>query len=174
MDFVFAYMPAQAIAATVTRSAFKLNKNKVTDKAAARFLSGFNCAESVLLTLAQHQGIESELIPKIATPFGGGIARSASICGCVTGAIMGIGIEHGRMKTTDDRLKAYAMATDFMHAFEKRFGSIICRDLIGCDFQTPEGQKRFEELHETRCTNFVKGAVEIILEMREPKAKEKL
>jgi C_GCAxxG_C_C family probable redox protein len=124
--------------------------------------------------LAEHQGIKSTLIPRIATPFGGGIARSASICGCVTGAIMGIGLKHGRVKTTEDRLKAYAMATAFMNAFEKRFGSIICYDLIGCDFRMPEGQKRFEGLHESRCTNFVKGAVEIMLELREPKVKEKL
>jgi C_GCAxxG_C_C family probable redox protein len=151
-----------------------LNKNKVANKAASRFLGGFNCAESVLLTLAEHQGIKSTLIPKIATPFGGGIARSASICGCVTGAIMAIGLKYGRMKATDDRLKAYAMATDFMNAFERRFRSIICYDLIGCDFRTPEGQKRFEELHETQCTNFVKGAVEIMLETRVPKVKEKL
>jgi C_GCAxxG_C_C family probable redox protein len=174
MDSAFAYMRVQAIAANVTRRANELNKNKVADRAASRFLSGFNCAESVLLTLAEHQGIDSELIPRIATPFGGGIARSASICGCVTGAIMGIGIKHGRMKTTGDRLKAYAMATDLMSTFEKRFGSIICYDLIGCDFRTPEGQKRSEELHESRCANFVKGAVEIVLEMREPKVKEKL
>lgn len=174
MDFVFAYMLIQATAVNVTRRAIELNKNKVADKAASRFLSGFNCAESVLLTLAEHQGIESTLVPRIATPFGGGIARSASICGCVTGAIMGIGLKHGRVKTTDDRLKAYAMATAFMNAFEKKFGSIICYDLIGCDFRTPEGQKRFEELHESRCTDFVKGAVEIMLELREPKVKEKL
>jgi C_GCAxxG_C_C family probable redox protein len=143
----------------------KLNKSKIADKAATRFLSGYNCAESVLLTLAEHEGVQSELISKIATPFGGGIARSASICGCVTGAIMAIGLKHGRMKATDDRLKAYAKATDFINAFEKKFGSITCYELIGCDFKTPEGQKRFEELHETRCTNFVKGAVEIMLEL---------
>lgn len=151
-----------------------MNKNKVASKAASRFLGGFNCAESVLLTLAEHYGMESPLVPRIATPFGGGIARSASICGCVTGAIMGIGMKHGRMQTTDDRLKAYAMAANFMNAFERRFGSIICYDLVGCDFRTPEGHKRFEELRESRCANFVKGAVEIMLEMREPKVKEEL
>lgn len=151
-----------------------MNKNKIVDKAATRFLGGFNCAESVLLTLAEHQGMKSPLIPRIATPFGGGIARSASICGCVTGAIMGIGMKCGRMQTTDDRLKAYTMAANFLNAFERRFGSIICYDLIGCDFRTPEGQKRSRELRESRCANFVKGAVEIMLEMREPRAKEKL
>jgi C_GCAxxG_C_C family probable redox protein len=174
MDSIFAYMLVQALATIVTRRALELNKNQLVAKASSRFLSGFNCAESVLLTLAEHHGIESTLIPKIATPFGGGIARSSSICGCVTGALMGIGMKHGRMKTADDRLKAYAMATDFMNAFEKRFGSIICYDLVGCDFRTPEGQKRFEELYESRCANFVKGAVEIVLELRERRVKERL
>jgi hypothetical protein len=69
-------------------------------------------------------------------------------------------------------LKAYTMATDFMTAFEKRFGSLICYDLIGCDFRTPEGHKRFEESRKSRCANFVKGAIEIMLEMREPKVQE--
>jgi len=146
-----------------------LSKNKVAGMAASRFLSGFNCAESVLLTLAGHQGIESTLIPRIATPFGGGIARSASICGCVTGALMGIGMKYGRVQPTDDRLKAYDVASSFMSAFERRFGSLICYDLIGCDFRTPEGHKRFEELKESRCANFVKGAVEIMLEMQKLK-----
>jgi len=142
-----------------------MTKRQLADKAASRFLGGFHCAESILLTLAEHYGVSSSLIPKIATPFGGGIARSASICGCVTGALMGIGMKYGRTKTTDDRRRAYSLATNFMAAFEKRFGSLICYELIGCDFRTPEGHKRFEQLKESRCANFVRGAVEIVLEI---------
>ncbi len=153
----------------VRQEGLELSKNKTAGMAVSRFLSGFNCAESVLHTLAEHQGVESTLIPKIATPFGGGIARSASICGCVTGALMGIGVKYGRMQPTEDRLKAYATAENFMRSFERRFGSLICYDLIGCDFRTPEGHKRFEELKESRCCNFVKGAVEIVLEMQKLK-----
>jgi len=142
-----------------------MTKRQTAEKAASRFLGGFHCAESVLLTLAEHYGVSSALIPRIATPFGGGIARSASICGCVTGALMGIGMKYGRTQPADDRRRAYHLATDFMIAFEKRFGSLICYDLIGCDFRTPEGHKRFEELKESRCANFVKAAVEIVLEL---------
>jgi len=140
-------------------------RHQIADKAASKFLGGFNCAESVLLALAEHQGVNSPFIPKIATPFGGGIARSASVCGCVTGALMGIGMKYGRMRSTEDRLKAYSVGSRFMAAFEKRFGSLICYDLIGCDFQTPEGHRRFEELRASRCASFVKGAIEIVLEI---------
>jgi len=77
---------------------------------------------------------------------------------------MAIGAKYGRMQPSEDREKAYSAATSFMNNFEKRFGSLICYDLIGCDFRTPEGNKRFEELKESRCANFVKAAIEIVLE----------
>ena len=142
-----------------------MTANEVAERAVSRFLGGFHCAESVLLTLAEHYGVSDPLIPKIATPFGGGIARSASVCGCVTGALMGIGAKYGRTQPTDDRRKAYSLATDFMAAFEKRYGSLVCHDLIGCDFGTPEGRKRFEELKESRCADFVRSAIMIMLEL---------
>ena len=140
-----------------------MTRRRISDRAAARFLGGFNCAESILLTLTERYDVSNPLVPKIATPFGGGLARTASICGCVTGAIMGIGAKYGRMQSSEDREKAYSAALSFMSAFETRFGSLICYDLIGCDFRTPEGHKRFDELKESRCVNFVKGAIEIVL-----------
>jgi len=142
-----------------------MSRNDISNQAVSKFFSGYNCAESVLLTMARHQGIKSSLIPKIATPFGGGIARSGSICGCVTGALMHIGLKFGRIKCTEDREKAYAIATSFLNAFERKFGSLICYELIGCDFRTREGQKRWEELKESLCANFVKGTIEILLNL---------
>lgn len=141
-----------------------MSAKHIAGKAASRFMKSYNCAESILYTMSEHYSVRSELIPKIATPFGGGMARSASICGCVTGALMAIGMKHGRKNAKEDRAKAYDVASSFMTEFEKRFGSLICYELIGCDFRTSEGRKRFKELKENRCSNFVKGAVEILLE----------
>jgi len=141
-----------------------MSKEKAAKNAALQFLSGYNCAESVLLALARHQNVESPIVPKIATPFGGGMARTGSICGCVTGALMGIGLRLGRTRSTEDRQKAYSAATDFLNGFEKRFGSLTCRDLIGCDLRTPEGHKRLEKVKESKCAKFVEGAVELVIE----------
>jgi hypothetical protein len=44
------------------------------------FRSGFFCAESVLLAIAESQGIESDLIPRIATGFCSGISRTGGAC----------------------------------------------------------------------------------------------
>jgi len=49
------------------------------EDAAERFRRGDNCTQSVLLTVLEHYNGESELIPKIATGFGGGIGRCGSV-----------------------------------------------------------------------------------------------
>ena len=50
-----------------------------------------------------------------------------------------------------------------MEAFAARHGSTVCRELLGCDIGTPEGmqQARDNKLFQVRCTNYVRGAVEI-------------
>ncbi len=54
------------------------------------FASGWYCAESVVLALAKAQGVESGLLPKVATAFCSGMARTCGTCGALTGAIMGV------------------------------------------------------------------------------------
>jgi C_GCAxxG_C_C family probable redox protein len=64
-------------------------------KAADYFKNGYNCAQSVLLTMQEYYGNpQNELIPKIAAAFGAGIGRCGSLCGALTGATMTIGIRH--------------------------------------------------------------------------------
>ena len=64
----------------------------VKDIAEARFREGYSCSQSVFSALAQRWNIDPEVSLRIAAGFGGGIARSARTCGCVTGAIMAIGL----------------------------------------------------------------------------------
>ena len=60
------------------------------------FNSGFYCAESVLMAIAESRGIRSDLIPRIATGFCSGMARTGGQCGAVSGAMMGISLATGR------------------------------------------------------------------------------
>ena len=61
--------------------------------------SGLYCAESVLLAVAESLGIRSDIIPRIATGFCGGVSDSGGMCGAVSGAIMAIGLAAGRSST---------------------------------------------------------------------------
>ncbi len=109
------------------------------------FKSGYFCAESVLSAIAENQGIQSELIPKIATGFCSGIARTGGMCGAVSGALMGINLAAGRSSPSESIEPSYTLTQKLISQFERQFGSVNCRELIGCDLATEEGQRTFME-----------------------------
>jgi C_GCAxxG_C_C family probable redox protein len=111
------------------------------------FRSGFFCAESVLQAIAESQGIQSDLIPRIATGFCSGISRTGGMCGAVSGGIMGIGLVAGRDSPAESVEPAYTLVQKLINAFEERYGSVNCRQLIGCDLATEAGQQYFMENH---------------------------
>lgn len=145
-------------------------KKALSEKAAALFQEGYNCAQSVLLTMFEHWNGKNEVIPKIATAFGGGIGRCGSVCGALTGGVMALGIKYGTNEPSlEKRLKAYELAQKFYERFEKQHGSVLCRELIGYNLSNPaeleyaNNAKVFEE----KCTNFVRKAVENLMELCE-------
>lgn len=132
---------------------------KVAEEA---FASGLYCAESTLLSLAKAQGIESDLLPKIATGFCGGMARTCGTCGALTGAMMGIGLALGRSEPDGSVKKAYSATQRLIAEFEQAFGSRDCHALLGCDLGTPEGQAKFRnERLGDRCAEFTGKAAEM-------------
>jgi len=140
------------------------------EKAATRFLEGYNCAQSVLLTMFEHWNGKNELIPKIATAFGGGIGRCGSVCGVLTGGVMALGIKYGTNEpSVENRLKAYELAHKFYKQFERQHGSVLCRELIVYDLSNPEEleKARKAKVFEEKCVNFVKKAVATLVELSE-------
>jgi C_GCAxxG_C_C family probable redox protein len=145
---------------------------EVPNRSRQLFESGFHCAESVLLAVAEHQGIKSDLIPKIATGFCGGIARTGNLCGAVSGAIMALNLAKGRTAPDQPVADNYAAVQKLLKKFDGRFGSTNCRDLIRCDLMTEEGRRYFKENHLIeRCKLFTQEAAAMaVLVLSGPKA----
>jgi C_GCAxxG_C_C family probable redox protein len=130
------------------------------------FRSGFFCAESVLQAIAESQGIQSELIPKIATGFCSGVSRTGGMCGAVSGAIMGINLVTGRNLPTESLEVNYAVIQKLISRFESQYGSINCRQLIGCDLSTEAGQLYFMENHLMEsCLQYAEGATSMAVSL---------
>jgi len=130
------------------------------------FGSGFFCAESVLQAIAESQGIQSELIPRIATGFCSGIARTGGMCGAVSGAIMGIGLAAGRNSPAESVEASYALTQKLISRFEEQHSSANCRQLIGCDLATEAGQRYFMENHlMERCLQYAEDATRIAISL---------
>jgi C_GCAxxG_C_C family probable redox protein len=126
------------------------------------FASGLYCAESVVLALAKAQGVESDLLPKIATAFCSGMARTCGTCGALTGAIMGVSLAFGRSQASNSVQPSYSATQKLIKEFEQEFGACECHVLLGCDLSTLEGQEMFlEEGLREHCAKFTGKAAEI-------------
>ncbi len=130
-----------------------------TDDAVMMFNNGANCAQSVLCSLACDRGLKRETAMSVAAPFGGGMGRMGATCGVVTGAFMAFGIKHA----TEKKNASYDDVREFARLFTEKHGSLLCRDLLGCDISTPDGMKeaRDKGLYASRCVPLVSDAVEI-------------
>ena len=137
-----------------------------SEQAKELFLSGYNCAQSVVLSFADDLKFSKELAQKMAAGFGGGMGKTQETCGAVSGAIMVLGLLKGEEVNNNDELKAsaYGAVKDLTRDFVAEYRTTKCRDLIGCDLNTPEGEAKFkdENMMVTICADCVKKAVEIV------------
>jgi C_GCAxxG_C_C family probable redox protein len=137
-----------------------------SQNARSLFLSGYNCAQSVILSFAPDLHYSQELARKIAAGFGGGMGKSQHTCGAVTGAIMVLGLIHGERFNDNEELKSesYKSVRELMEEFTAAFGTTNCGELIGCDLNTPEGSAKFreEKVMDNKCAGYVEKTVQIL------------
>jgi len=136
------------------------------EKAVACFREGFTCSQAILSTYGSELGLERTMALKAASVFGAGMGRLGEVCGAVTGALIVIGLKHGQteVKDKDAKEKTYALVRDFADRFRTREGTLLCRELLGCDLATPEGMAtaRQKGYFTERCPRFVREAAEIL------------
>ena len=122
--------------------------------------------------MAESKKVHSDIIPKIATGFCGGISRTCGICGAVSGAIMALNIFYGRNIANEPTDENYSAVRKFLGDFEKRFGSSNCKELTGCDLGTEEGHNTFissQKLIE-QCKEYVEEATRMAMVIIEEKS----
>ncbi len=139
------------------------------EKAISRFNDKFNCAQSIMSTYSTQYGLDNDTALKLATGFGGGMAKFGRTCGAVSGAFMVIGLKYGMGINEDIEVKekTYQVIRKFSDRFQEINGSVICRELLGCDINTLEGIDYYNqnEFFEKKCLKYVKNAVEVLEEI---------
>jgi C_GCAxxG_C_C family probable redox protein len=136
------------------------------DRAVTTFQEGFSCSQAILSAFAEGTTLDRDTALKVAAGFGGGMGRMAQTCGAVTGAYLVIGLKHGATRAGDRaaRDRTYELVREFTRRFKACHGSVVCKDLLGCDISTPDGFKRAQDggLISTICTKLVRDAAEIL------------
>lgn len=136
------------------------------ETACALFEQGFTCGQSVLAAFADRFGLDRQAALRVGCAFGGGVARTGGTCGAVNGALMAIGLAHGRTTIEDvaAREKTYDATRAFLAEFRGAHGSDVCRELLGVNIGTPEGHAAAMKagLFKSRCPVLVRSAARII------------
>ena len=108
------------------------------DKAVEMHVPGVNCAQCVLCSAEEYIGIDRETAMKVASGFGGGM-RCGEVCGCLTGAIIALGL-CGKEK----------LGKSFADTFKEDKGAIRCRTLkrnkVPCNELIKYAGDRLEEV----------------------------
>jgi C_GCAxxG_C_C family probable redox protein len=106
--------------------------------------------------VAESKGIKSDLIPKIATGFCGGMSHTDGVCGAISGGILAIDMMHGRNIPSNSRENSEEKIQELITKFKNKFGSTHCYHLTGCNLGTEEGQTKYniDECYEL-CDKFI-------------------
>lgn len=86
--------------------------------------AGHNCAQSVLGSCCAQFHMDGETAYRLGAFFGGGM-RLGETCGAVAGVLMALGLQFGDTNNRQSRA-----SHRFLEAFQARFGSLQCRQLL--------------------------------------------
>ncbi len=144
----------------------QLSPEETAELAAEHWREGYYCAESVLVAVAASQGIESELIPKIATAFCSGWAETNGPCGAMTGGVMGLSLCEGRANVGDGREKLYQKTQRLVQTFEAQFGNTNCTKLLQLQLGTPEASREYAARNlNVQCEGYVREAARLAVSL---------
>lgn len=130
-------------------------------KARELFCAGANCAQAVFGAFAEECGLTQADAFRMASGFGGGMARQREVCGAVSGMVLVLNCICGNAAITDKEAKDahYARVQKLCDAFRQETGSIVCRELLGLapgQTDQPRSEERTGEYYRKRpCADLV-------------------
>lgn len=131
------------------------------------FQSGFDCGQTVLRHCAAQLGLDEKTASRISTGFGGGSGRGET-CGAVIGAYLALGLKYGCDESgetgAEQKLQSLRKNAEFCEEFQKKYPGFTCREILGIDLSTPEGQaaNRQRKLTASVCPQLVADVTELL------------
>ncbi len=129
----------------------------------------YHCSQALFGAFAEDFGLDLKTAFKISTCFGGGM-RQGGTCGCITAALLVIGMALGFYDAQDQEREVYGnkKTEEFIRLFTERMdGAVNCRDILGRDISKPEGIAaiRSEGLILQKCPKAIHISIEILEDM---------
>lgn len=142
------------------------------------FARGANCSQAAAGAFAAECGLTEEAAFRLASGFGGGVARMREVCGALSGMFMVLGFLKGNGNIEDKKAKDafYGFLQKQAEKFRSQAGgSIICRELLqgsgnekAASCRNPESEERSSAYYKKRpCSELVALAVSLTVDALE-------
>jgi len=117
--------------------------------------------------------LDNEDLLWASTAFSAGIGgQQQAPCGAVSSSAVCLGLRHRcplaeKDRAEQARLDARQDASELVRSFTEKFGTIICRDLLGLDLSNPEVLRQFREsgIWKEKCDNYIQFVIEKLYEL---------
>lgn len=142
----------------------------ITEKEVANYFfeQGFDCSQVVLASVCEELDMDQKTALKVSSAFGGGLC-SGEVCGCVSGALMALGLKYGHYTPRDSKSKEIisSKAKEFQAKFKEKNKSIVCREILGYDISKPEEREKIitQGILQEKCPKLAISAFEILDEI---------
>ncbi|MDE5966503.1 MAG: EAL domain-containing protein [Lachnospiraceae bacterium] len=138
----------------------------------------YHCSQALFGAFAPDFGLDLKTAFKISTCFGGGM-RQGGTCGCITAAMLVLGMAMGFYDAQDRELEVYGnqKTNEFIKRFTAQMeGDIYCRDILGKDISKPDDMAviRKEKLILQKCPRAIRISIEILEDMLAEYLKDKM
>ena len=91
------------------------------------FMTGINCAQSVVLAFKDEMGLDEQTLKKLSIGYGGGVARQREVCGAVLGMTMVLSYLKSDGK---DKMNIYSLIQQASSEIKDKLGTIVCREML--------------------------------------------
>jgi C_GCAxxG_C_C family probable redox protein len=139
---------------------------EIEEKAIYSFHNGMNCSQSLVTAYADSLKFDPDMALSVAAGFGSGMGKMQKTCGAVTGAFMVLGISNSKKypDNEDARTATNEMINRFTFYFESLHNSLNCKSILGCDLNTVEGERKFEnlDLKKNVCSKCISDSIKLI------------
>ncbi len=141
-------------------------------KARDRLMGGWNCCQSVLLTMQELLQRSGPDLLRAATGFGGGIGNMGAVCGALAAGVMTLGLLYGRDDLSQKERKehTYRLCAEYYRWFVRAMGSCDCYDIIKVDLKNLSAREAYWKNSENRercATRTVGKAARLLMQLIE-------
>ena len=134
-----------------------------------------HCAPTVMRTLQELQDIEDERLLMATAGMPGGIGWLRAECGCVTSAVLMMGLKYG-----DDILKSdnkpdpgiISMGQNYLNRFRPTYGGLECREISRVNYNEKQNVKKNSLGATGRCFKAICGSPVLLMGIMDGKSED--